>query len=336
MYITDNYLVQPNYNIKFNSAAPAVKKLISKADSGKLNDSEQIKAKKKKRRIISVLVAALAIIGGFFVLKKRPPSDSGNAGGGADSPEIDTTIPTDNTHETSKPQWAEYQELSNKVEQYNREIKNMPGGKERDILIEKRVEAYKKLEEYKIRAKAEDFSLIEMKDLSGASEIERWEYFEKYAFPLMENNEASTLDGIEMFEKYGMRKQLDGEHDLWHTTLERFMLSIPNRPSDRVIGRLFDVAYKYAEPNTKNDYYEVLTLQYLLSDLETHRIVDNIGEDSFLKAVKLAEKLEYWKTQYRDIPSDMEWRYIERKFAKSPRLPELKTAVEKLSKHIKK
>ena len=234
----------------------------------------------------------------------------------------------------SKPHWVEYKELKKKVEQYNREIENTPEGKARDTLIEKRVEAYKKLEEYKIRAKAEDFSLIEMKDLSGASEIERWEYFEKYAFPLMENNEASTLDGIEMFEKYGMRKQLDGEHDLWHTTLERFMLSIPNRPSDRVIGRLFDVAYKYAEPNTKNDYYEVLTLQYLLSDLETHRIVDNIGEDSFLKAVKLAEKLEYWKTQYRDIPSDMEWRYIERKFAKSPRLPELKTAVEKLGRHI--
>jgi len=332
MYITDKYLIQTNYNIKFNSAAPAVKKLILKADSGKLNDSEQIKAKKKKRRIVSALIAAIAIIGGFFVFKKRPPSDSGNAGGGADSPEIDTTIPTDNAHEDSKPHWAEYQELSNKVEQYNREIKNMPGGKERDILIEKRVEAYKKLEEYENRAKSENFSLIEKKDLSGASETERWEYFEKYAFPLMENNEASTLDGIEMFEKYGMRKKLDG-NNLWRTTLEEFMVSIPKISTDNLVSKLFDVISKYAVPNNKENEEDVYGLMYILID-DKYRLNRTISEDTFLKAVELLKQMESWNTSYDGISDILKIHYLRSRFKDSPRLPELKTAVEKLSRHI--
>ena len=245
------------------------------------------------------------------------------------------TATVNNTYniQPQKFYWQEYNELKSKIDSYNEQIKNMPEGEERQNIISKRVESAKALSDFKERAKAEDFSLLEKKDLSAATEEERWNYFKNYAFDLMINNEATALDGMEMFEKYGMRKHIKAAENnpLLHTTLEDLMTAIPKEPSDKLLNRMLDVVDRYSVPNKVNDDWDVYTLRFIFMS-EYFRIDKNLSEDTLLRVMNLMKKMELWNTNYTHIPNDIRIKYVDSIFKDSPRVREIKEAVSELEK----
>ena len=280
----------------------------------------------KKNKTIKRILGSLAIIGAgvglYFLCRKKPPKTVE-----IEPPKLPIEPPK------PKPYWQEYNELKSKIDSYNEQIKNMPEGEERQNIISKRVESAKALSDFKERAKAEDFSLLEKKDLSAATEEERWNYFKNYAFDLMINNEATALDGMEMFEKYGMRKHIKAAENnpLLHTTLEDLMTAIPKEPSDKLLNRMLDVVDRYSVPNKVNDDWDVYTLRFIFMS-EYFRIDKNLSEDTLLRVMNLMKKMELWNTNYTHIPNDIRIKYVDSIFKDSPRVREIKEAISELEK----
>ena len=212
------------------------------------------------------------------------------------------TATVNNTYniQPQKFYWQEYNELKSKIDSYNEQIKNMPEGEERQNII------------------------------SAATEEERWNYFKNYAFDLMINNEATALDGMEMFEKYGMRKHIKAAENnpLLHTTLEDLMTAIPKEPSDKLLNRMLDVVDRYSVPNKVNDDWDVYTLRFIFMS-EYFRIDKNLSEDTLLRVMNLMKKMELWNTNYTHIPNDIRIKYVDSIFKDSPRVREIKEAESK-------
>ena len=231
-----------------------------------------------------------------------------------------------------KPHWQVYNELEAEKDRLHKQFIAMDYNSDRSDVQEKLSKAAYALSDFKEKAKRENFSLLEKKDLSSASENERWDYFINYAFPLMQNNEATAFDCIEMFDKFGMRKYFKRHEKAvqLNTSLEELMSYTPDEPSDKLISGLFDVIHKYAVPNNKNDDLDVAMLRYILTNYDRYHLYKNISEDSLLKAIDLFKKMEFWNTKSGHIPNDIKIRYIDRKFKDSPRLNEIKEAVNEM------
>jgi len=110
-------------------------------------------------------------------------------------------------------------------------------------------------------AASKNISLVPKREFKpGASEEERFKYFKKDVFPVMDACEASVLDGLEMFEKYGFKKLYDdcGQQktlldDLVQGTAIRDPLVFTNyKMTDKIADKYLDVFDKYAE-KTFND-----------------------------------------------------------------------------------
>ena len=233
----------------------------------------------------------------------------------------------------AKSHWQEYNELKAEEDRFYNQFISMSPEEDRSLVQEKMNKAAKALSDFKERAKAEDFSLLEKKDLSGATEEERWNYFKNYAFDLMINNEATALDGMEMFEKYGMRKHIKAAENnpLLHTTLEDLMTAIPKEPSDKLLNRMLDVVDRYSVPNKVNDDWDVYTLRFIFMS-EYFRIDKNLSEDTLLRVMNLMKKMELWNTSYTYIPNDIRIKYVDSIFKDSPRVREIKEAIADLEK----
>ena len=237
-----------------------------------------------------------------------------------------------------KPCWKEYRELKEIKDKLYAEYTKLSNGEERNKIWIEINKAAKKLNELKERAKTENFSLLEKKDLSSATEKERWNYFENYAIPLMRNNEATAFDGLDMFEKYGMRIYIyPPETKLMNTSLGEFMTALPKNPSAKLLDRMFDVIDKFIVPNKGNDFMDAYSLNYIVTDREDFHIYNSMTEDLLIKAVNLLKKTTFWDTNYRqNIVFDLQINYLENKFKDSPRLKELKDALDSLEKLAEK
>ena len=233
----------------------------------------------------------------------------------------------EDTIKTSKPHKAQgvatsygkkYSELQAKLREYNRQLGLLPEGAEKKGLLTKKMEVVSEITDLEQRAITENFSLLEKKDLSNATEDERWNYFHDYAFRLMIHNEASTFDGIDMFEKYGMRKLLNTKRYVFKSTLEQFMASLPKEPSDTLTSRLIDVIDKFITSDKPSIGYEIDGVRDLIFFGE-----HQISEDTLLKAFKLLKKMEFWTTNDKNILIKFKIHFSDFRFKDSPRLGEI-------------
>ena len=95
---------------------------------------------------------------------------------------------------------------------------------------------------------------------------------------------------------------------------------------------MLDVLDKYAVPNNPNDELEVYTFIYVLRNMDYYNLSEHITEDTLLKAIRIMKKMEFWNTRYYYVPNELKLRYIDRTFKDSPRLQEIKDAVNELKK----
>ena len=327
----DNVTIQPNVNLSFLSDKSTETNITYPIKSDKVELSQK---KSKNKNAWKCFLSTLAVVGAgvgiYFICRKKPPKI--NVEPPVKPPVEPPVIEPHVEPAFIKPHWQEYNELKAESDKFYNEFIAMDRNSDRSDAKEKMRKASIAVRDYMEKAKKENFSLLEKKDLSSASEDERLEYFIKYAFPLMENNEATALDCIEMFDKFGMRKYIElfPNDALLHTSLGKLMMHTPDEPSDNLISKLFDVIDKYTIPNTATDFDDVDMLRFILIHSKRYHLDKNISEDSLLKAINLFKKMEFWNTKPENIPNEIKMRYIDRKFKDSPRLNEIKDAVEDL------
>ena len=327
----DNVTIQPNVNLSFLSDKSTETNITYPIKSDKVELSQK---KSKNKNAWKCFLSTLAVVGAgvgiYFICRKKPPKI--NVEPPVKPPVEPPVIEPPVEPAVIKPHWQVYNELEAEKDRLHKQFIAMDYNSDRSDVQEKLSKAAYALSDFKEKAKRENFSLLEKKDLSSASENERWDYFINYAFPLMQNNEATAFDCIEMFDKFGMRKYFKRHEKAvqLNTSLEELMSYTPDEPSDKLISGLFDVIHKYAVPNNKNDDLDVAMLRYILTNYDRYHLYKNISEDSLLKAIDLFKKMEFWNTKSGHIPNDIKIRYIDRKFKDSPRLNEIKEAVNEM------
>jgi len=310
-------------NIPYTSTK---KEVITKSP---ITDNIEVDKKKKTTKaILSALGLAAAATGLYFIFRNKPSDDSGTPP--SDGPSEPSSPAQGTPPIEAKPKWQEYTELQAELKQCNKDLKGLSDGEEKNKLVELRADIVKKIEDLEQRAITENFSLLEKKDLSNATEDERWKYFHDYAFTLMRHNEASAFDCIDMFEKYGMRKLLDPKMYIYNSTLEELMTSIPREPSDKLISRLIDVIDKFITIDKPNIAREVHRFLFTLEDYDFYNVEKYITETTLLKAIQLIKKMQFWTSDCQDVPFRLELRYCDFHFKNSPRLGEIKKAIAEL------
>ena len=189
----------------------------------------------------------------------------------------------------------QYQELldqSNEAWAKSNEATAKNGGFYDEQLKEAAHKASRECSAFEEKAGKENFSLVVKKNLANVTNEEKLEYFTKHVFPRMKCSEASAFDGLDMFEKDGIRERY-GKDNI-KKTLESLTAAIPKNPSDGLISRYVDVYGKYAQKVSK-DFRDSDMFAFFLSGKyrATGDIRQNISEETLLKAIALLKKITY-------------------------------------------
>jgi len=123
---------------------------------------------------------------------------------------------------------------------------------------------------------------------------------------------------------------LDFKMYIYNSTLEELMASIPREPSDKLISRLIDVINKYITIDKPNIGREVRRFEFLLKDYDFYDVDKHLTEDTLLKAIKLIKKMQFWTTDFKDLPELIRIHYCDFRFKDSPRLGEIERAIAEL------
>lgn len=232
-------------------------------------------------------------------------------------PEVKPEVPP---KAPAKTRLDEYEELKAKA-------KNKKGEEWR--LIQKEMLGIEK------KAGAENVSLVKKREFApNASEEERFEYFIKDVFPVMRCSEASTLDGLEMFEKYGMNKwygKYMGENTMLNLTTgadttrmfndEAGKLKFERCITDKVASKYIDVYSKYAVKGRDTDHF----VAYFE---DAHKV---ISEETALKYIAAIKELIYCRSHATLVKVILTDSHIG-SFKDNPRIIE---AVNDLLEHVK-
>lgn len=311
----------PKTNTSYKSTSTK-KEVITKPP---ITDNIEVDKKKKTTKaILSALGLAAAATGLYFIFRNKPSDDSGTPP--SDGPSEPSSPAQGTPPIEAKPKWQEYTELQAELKQCNKDLKGLSDGEEKNKLVELRADIVRKIEDLEQRAITENFSLLEKKDLSNATEDERWNYFHDYAFDLMRHNEASAFDGIDMFEKYGMRKLLNTKRYIFRSTFEQFLDSTPKNPSDALINRFLDAASKLITPDKPGNEYEIDGIVDLILLDGSYKV----KADTLLRTIELLKKIEFWNSRDKDLVLKLKIRFCDFQFKDSPRLGEIKKAIAEL------
>ena len=161
-----------------------------------------------------------------------------------------------------------------------------------------------KIKEIKKAAREGNISLVRKREFGlEASEIERLRYFEEEVFPVMDSSVQSTLDGLEMFNRYGLNKN-DTSKGYNETTIGKLTLKALTRNPEKVNSKMMpeviatdEVIRKYIEVFNKyanKDYKDSDHLSFIFEN--SYKI---ISEDTALKFIDTFKRFMYnQKTAY--------------------------------------
>lgn len=186
------------------------------------------------------------------------------------------------------------------------------------------------------KACKENVSLVPKKEFSpNATEQERFDYFMKEVFPVMNSSEASALDGLEMFEKYGVNKAYDKNGSPWTTmfeleggvvTIDRNAPAVNgSRPvtiTDRLANRYLDVFAKYA----KKEQGDARNLAFFFEN--SHKIM---SEETALKYIATLKKFVF----AQDFVIDPQICFVDRNLGRFKDNPKIIAAMDDLIEHVK-
>ena len=267
--------------------------------------SDKDEKAKRNKKLLGIGIAAAVVLLGVIFRKKiksflrgnveSPPKTESGLESKPPTPGETVVGPKGSIVLPQKTHIEQYQELldqSNEAWAKSNEATAKNGGFYDEQLKEAAHKASRECSAFEEKAGKENFSLVVKKNLANVTNEEKLEYFTKHVFPRMKCSEASAFDGLDMFEKDGIRERY-GKDNI-KKTLESLTAAIPKNPSDGLISRYVDVYGKYAQKVSK-DFRDSDMFAFFLSGKyrATGDIRQNISEETLLKAIALLKKITY-------------------------------------------
>jgi len=140
----------------------------------------------------------------------------------------------------------------------------------------------------------QNISFVPKPPRSFADEEETWKYLYK-AMSVMDNNEASAIDALEMFEKYGS-KRIKHYPDGIRESLSDLSVSVSiavnslkgTDSADRVLNKYIDVFSKFATKD--NELRDAGTLKWLFN-----KHCSEMSKDTLIKFIDTFKEISYDK-----------------------------------------
>ena len=215
--------------------------------------------------------------------------------------------------------------------EYAEPLRNRTKTPEEKIQEEKLRKAYRSLRD---KAREENISFVRIKQESDFSidpvknAQEKFEYIDKQVLPYIDVSEASAMDALEMFGKFGTRYVYPNGRKNYEI-LTTYLICRPEQEmTDRLLNKFLDVWEKISEKNV--DKYK--DNEYLCDVLVSFvRLKKNIEEDTILRGLKLLKKL----TNQKEDVERIEYSLIGDYDAKYKDSKKIKEAIEDLKEYVK-
>ena len=182
--------------------------------------------------------------------------------------------------------------------EYAAPLRNRAKTPEEKIQEEKLRKAYRSLRD---KAREENISFVRIKQESDFSSDpiknaqEKFEYIDKQVLPYIDVSEASALDALDMFGKFGTRYVYPNGRKNYEI-LTTYLVGRPKEEmTDRLLNKFLDVWEKISEKNV-DKYKDNEFLCDVLVDFTLDK--KNVSEDSIVRGLKLLKKLT---TQKQDV-----------------------------------
>lgn len=191
------------------------------------------------------------------------------------------------------------------------------------------------MKEVLARGRKEHQSFIRLKQESDFSKDpiknkeEKFEYVTKQVLGRMGFSEESALDGLDMFEKFGVRANYPNEtNNTYRLLSEKVMFHPKEDLSDRLLNKFLEVFEKIAvKDETKYKDNEIL------SEVLVHYTdnLHNVKEETVLRGIKLLKKL----TNQKDDVKRLKYTLIEASDAQYKDSQKIKEAIADLEEAVK-
>ena len=175
--------------------------------------------------------------------------------------------------------------------EYAAPLRNRAKTPEEKIQEEKLRKAYRSLRD---KAREENISFVRIKQESDFSSDpiknaqEKFEYIDKQVLPYIDVSEASALDALDMFGKFGTRYVYPNGRKNYEI-LTTYLVGRPKEEmTDRLLNKFLDVWEKISEKNV-DKYKDNEFLCDVLVDFTLDK--KNVSEDSIVRGLKLLKKL---------------------------------------------
>ena len=215
--------------------------------------------------------------------------------------------------------------------EYADPLRNRAKTPEEKIQEEKLRKAWLELRQ---KAREENISFVRIKQESDFSTDpvknaqEKFEYIAKQVLPYLNVSEASAMDGLDMFGKFGTRYVYPNGRKNYEILTEGISFRPDEEMTDRLLNKFLDVWEKISEKNV--DKYK--DNEYLCDVLVSFvRLKKNIEEDTILRGLKLLKKL----TNQKEDVERIEYSLIGDYDAKYKDSKKIKEAIEDLKEYVK-
>ena len=307
-------------NFKTTQINPAPQKVVQNIQEDKFEKETSTNTTTKKKTIIAItagITLLLAYLNRKAIMKlfkktqqpevkpQQPKSETQLPATKSENP-VDQPITTPKVKVSDKySYYDEYEKANNeliKFERKQREILNSGRVLTPEEVAERRqVKATRKAVLDKIEK--ENKSLVKIREDIKTKE-ERIEYIEQYVFDRMNISEASALDGLDAFERYGYRRPFRKETS--DHTLSQISVNLQTLPkghkTDKVLNRFLDIFEKTAQKDSKR-YDDNSRLGYVVVDYI--RYGTNIKKESIIRAIELMKKIADQKMDYKRIDGEL-------------------------------
>ena len=215
--------------------------------------------------------------------------------------------------------------------EYADPLRNRAKTPEEKIQEEKLRKAWLELRQ---KAREENISFVRIKQESDFSTDpvknaqEKREYIAQHVLPYLDVSEASAMDGLDMFAKFGTRCIYPNGRKNYEILTTNLTCRPDEEMTDRLLNKFLDVWEKISEKNV--DKYK--DNEYLCDVLVSFvRLKKNIEEDTILRGLKLLKKL----TNQKEDVERIEYSLIGDYDAKYKDSKKIKEAIEDLKEYVK-
>ena len=175
--------------------------------------------------------------------------------------------------------------------EYAAPLRNRAKTPEEKIQEEKLRKAYRSLRD---KAREENISFVRIKQESDFSSDpiknaqEKFEYIDKQVLPYIDVSEASALDALDMFGKFGTRYVYPNGRKNYEILTTNLVVRPKEEMTDRLLNKFLDVWEKISEKNV-DKYKDNELLRLVMVDFTLGK--KNVKEETILRGLKLLKKL---------------------------------------------